>query len=89
MHKTNTFSQKKKKLTKLPQEFVGVLWEFAGVFHEFLNAKNGHFFTKKKEIQKTPTNSPGLLTPTLNSPIYPTFIERNSPGLSTPTNSHS
>ena len=39
------------------KKVCGSLWEFAGVFQQFLNAQNEHFFTKKKEIHKTPTNS--------------------------------
>ena len=39
----------------------GSLREFVGVFEQFFNAQNEHFFTKKKEIHKTPAKFGGSL----------------------------
>ena len=44
-------------LLSVRKKVCGSLREFVGVFEQFFNAQNEHFFTKKKEIHKTPANS--------------------------------
>ena len=47
-------SKKEEEIHKTPANSRKIWWEFAGVFHKFLNAQNEHFFTKKHKFTKLP-----------------------------------